>query len=706
MSMRAFLLIFSIAGCLHLPISGMAGIEKDDLRKLKASLAKAKGAVKVDLLNMIAIRYISADLVSSDSGIIYVDRAFVLAESLGYSKGACIAAGLYGKALLQKGLPDDALKYYHINHGHAKQLKDNRMMASAIRGIGQSLWFQGNYQLAIDTIMYAVEKFRKLRNYTEISDATLTISTIYGDQGYYEKAFEAAQQALELSEKYDDTPNVILSLLQLGKLYRSIGDFETALFYYNKAAENSPPSGHWTYRHLFHNLGDLSLDKHRYDSALYYYRQSFAGNPKSRMSQLRIGQYYLELQQYDSAYFYLDMLYTLGDKSGEGNIRYSAMIGLAKIYLHRKSYQHAMVLGAEVFEKAEKKNAWLTLRDACEILSDIYDSLGQHDQALAFYRRHVRLKNGIISEQFKGKLYEFKRIAEDEKKFSQIELLKKESQLKEQSLIRNQFLRNILIGAIIFLSLLGVFVFWNFNLKRKNENLRNERSRMEWQRAAADLEMQALRAQMNPHFIFNCLSSINRFILKNEPDQASDYLTRFSRLIRLVLINSQKSLILLEEEVEMLRLYIGMEQLRFKNQFEYTISYSGAIKPSNVMIPPLLLQPFCENAIWHGLMHKQSPGHLGIAFTMRDGVMECTITDDGIGREKASEIKKRSGDNRKSLGLKLTAERLALFNEDNLVQTSWRMEDLRDGAGNVKGTRVVLNIKYKEFIEEMAEMNS
>jgi len=143
----------------------------------------------------------------------------------------------------------------------------------------------------------------------------------------------------------------------------------------------------------------------------------------------------------------------------------------------------------------------------------------------------------------------------------------------------------------------GKVIFWTISLKRKNEKLRNESSRAEWQKAATDLEMQALRAQMNPHFIFNCLSSINRFILKNEPDIASDYLTRFSKLIRMVLINSQRSLIPLEDEADMLRLYLEMEQLRFKDKFSYSITYANDVKAPDIMIPPLLLQPFCENAI-------------------------------------------------------------------------------------------------------------
>src|SRR5258705_1706085 len=152
------------------------------------------------------------------------------------------------------------------------------------------------------------------------------------------------------------------------------------------------------------------------------------------------------------------------------------------------------------------------------------------------------------------------------------------------------------------------------------QQLESEKKQVELQRQAVELEMQALRAQMNPHFIFNCLSAINRIILKNESKTASDYLTRFSRLIRMVLINSQKAMIPLEDELQMLRLYLDMERLRFKNSFDYTISFTNAIDAGAVLIPSLLLQPFCENAVWHGLMQKEEQGHLTIELSKRDNI--------------------------------------------------------------------------------------
>ena len=218
------------------------------------------------------------------------------------------------------------------------------------------------------------------------------------------------------------------------------------------------------------------------------------------------------------------------------------------------------------------------------------------------------------------------------------------------------------------LGLLVIFIFRILTLKRKNalirQQLENEKKQVELQQRATELEMQALRAQMNPHFIFNCLSSINKFILKNDTDAASDYLTRFSRLIRQVLTNSQLSLVPLGDEIEMLRLYLDMERLRFSDSFDYNISYENTIEPEMIYIPPMLLQPFCENAIWHGLMHLPATrqGRLEVQMGVHDGQLQCEITDNGVGRKRAAELQSKSGARQKSFGLKITTERLALFN--------------------------------------------
>jgi len=213
--------------------------------------------------------------------------------------------------------------------------------------------------------------------------------------------------------------------------------------------------------------------------------------------------------------------------------------------------------------------------------------------------------------------------------------------------------------------------------------------------------MQALRAQMNPHFIFNSLNSINHFILRTESKTASNYLTRFSRLIRMVLVNSQKPLISLEEELEMLRIYLDMERLRFKNSFDYFIVCKNEINTETVLVPPLILQPFCENALLYGLMHKEKKGNLKIDLNWSDETLECAISDDGIGRERAAALNGKSTDKKESMGLQITSQRLALINNGVDVHTFYSVEDILDEHKNICGTKVILRIGPKLLKEEL-----
>ena len=212
-------------------------------------------------------------------------------------------------------------------------------------------------------------------------------------------------------------------------------------------------------------------------------------------------------------------------------------------------------------------------------------------------------------------------------------------------------------------------------LKRKNETHRreiaenelliqklgSEKATVEFQHRTTELEMQALRAQMNPHFIFNSLNSINLFILENNKLQASEYLSKFSRLVRLILQNSQEAFIPLESELEALQLYLELESVRFENKFEYKIAVDDDVDTTVLKVPPLIIQPYAENAIWHGLMHKKEKGHLEIELYQQEEILFCKITDDGIGRKRAAELKSKSALTHKSMGMRITADRIGML---------------------------------------------
>lgn len=233
--------------------------------------------------------------------------------------------------------------------------------------------------------------------------------------------------------------------------------------------------------------------------------------------------------------------------------------------------------------------------------------------------------------------------------------------------------------------------------KTEAEKKQAETMLAETKQKMAEAEMQALRAQMNPHFIFNCLNSINRYIVKSDQATASLYLTRFAKLIRLILDNSHNKNVLLSNELEALRLYIEMESLRFDNKFTYQISVDPAVPADSLEIPPLIIQPYIENAIWHGLLHKTEGGHLSVHLSISSGnILQCVIEDNGVGREKAKELKSKSATTRKSLGMELTENRLLLLNQYAEVHSSVEIIDLFTDDLESAGTKVILKIPFAE----------
>ena len=208
------------------------------------------------------------------------------------------------------------------------------------------------------------------------------------------------------------------------------------------------------------------------------------------------------------------------------------------------------------------------------------------------------------------------------------------------------------------------------------------------------IEMRALRAQMNPHFIFNVLNSIKLYMVQNDAQTASNYLTKFSKLIRMILNNSKAHLVSLEDELDALKLYIEIENFRFNNKFDFNIKVDEEIDQEFAEIPPLILQPYVENAIWHGLMHKsEGRGLLSIDITIDNADnLSFVIQDNGIGRKQAALLKSNSARKKKhkSIGMELTEDRIEMTNRFYNTNASVEVIDLMDADGKAAGTKVIL----------------
>jgi len=675
-----------------------------EINSLQKQLPGLKDSARIDCLNALSFQYIGN--LNRDSGQYFEKLAIEEARKIHYVHG--IAVALSNQARILQHFDNDFSNSEILVKealGLFEKINNKRDIEKAYDVLEFSVFSESKFNEDYELIKrkYAISKADKDSSgiYSALSDMGL----VHLQEGNYDSAFIYIKKAQQISQATKDRVQSGDILFLFGELYRAIGDYKGAMNFYRQGFQQDNAATlksridddveiwvRMEYAELFSLQG-------QFDSAWHYFNlfdTLHAEEKDLRVYLVSTGETHLLQGHYAKALSNFQRGLAIHRKLNDRNEIKRTLLNIARTYYYLNQNELAKKYALEGIEAAIQTNSNQFIRDGYEILYSVFDRLHQTDSAYHYYKLFNEKKDIVLNDQTKGRIVAF----DYDRK---IELLNKEQLINQQQLNFQQqklqgekWIRNILIICLAILLLLGIVIYRNIALNRKNERLRNERYQSELQRKTADLEMQALRAQMNPHFIFNCLNSINRFILKNETQEASDYLTKFSRLIRMVLVNSKNKLISLDDELHMLKLYLDMERLRFKNSFSYGISFVDSIDEENMFVPPMLLQPFAENAIWHGLMNKQEEGHLEISFAMEDDdILLCKISDNGIGREAASLIKSKSTENQKSMGLKITKERLDLVNGNDRKHTYFEVEDLFDEDGKAAGTSVILRIRIK-----------
>ena len=746
MIMKKYFLIVALAfACqINLLAQGSEGIKKDSLliESLQKKLPLLRDTARINCLNRLAKAFLDRGGYNLkgkiDSANSYAVMANREAAESGYQYGIAYSLVNFGSICRfsfyenRRNRIDNTANlnkwatYQEQLFKLSQQINDAELWGQTYFPMYVALLrLQNRYKEELTAGENALEWFKKSGNEIKESEVAEYIYTQYAMNGEYEKAFDYCNRSLQLAKKIngtadaDDPSNELiqLGLANMADIYKTAGDYETALNFLRESRQfhaTHNASNTWG---MEAELADMFLKSAQYDSAFYYLKPLFNNNNNAIIFQWPIlADAYFMTGKYDSALKYynksIDSLKPRVEVGVNPFVLVRNYYGKAKVLGIRHDYHDALDYAKKSYTYAMQTRDKSLMLDNYDLLSQCFHQLGENDSAYLYLQKYIMLKDSIITRQFFWRLNNYKKAAENEKKKAEIGLLNKDIKIKSQQLKQETQQKYFLLILLSALILAGIFVYRSIALKRKNDKaalenalavqqLENEKKHAELLRRTSELEMQALRAQMNPHFIFNCLSSINRFILKNETEAASDYLTRFSRLIRMVLVHSQEPLITLEDELEILRLYLDMEQLRFKDAFDYSIIFTNRVDTGSVFIPSLLLQPFCENAIWHGLMHKEKKGNLQVALSMEDQVLHCTITDDGIGRKMSAEMNSKSTEKNKSLGLKITRERLALLNGEKGITTSYEISDIQDEEGNVAGTRVDLRIRYKESAENV-----
>ena len=365
-------------------------------------------------------------------------------------------------------------------------------------------------------------------------------------------------------------------------------------------------------------------------------------------------------------------------------------LDIGNAYAKKKSFTNAINYLEKSKNDAAKASDIETKKEAVEQLSEIYKNVGDYKKALSNYQEYVSLVDilykkkekeiedaVIINKMLVEKQNRINSLEKDRELYeSQNKLYESEQQITVENYKRQRLIIYSLIGGLLLLLAAVYFMYKSNKQRRLANNL---------------LALKSLRSQMNPHFIFNALNSVNSFIAQNDERTANRYLTDFSTLMRNVLNNSEEDFIPLSKEIELLELYLKLEHSRFKDKFDYKVEIDENLKVSEYQIPPMLLQPYIENAIWHGLRYKEEKGFLKIAFFQKNEESICIeISDNGIGRKKSKELKTANQQKQQSKGMANIKKRVAILNEMYSDKVDVFIEDL---YSNNTGTKVVLTLK-------------
>ncbi|MDG1517970.1 MAG: histidine kinase [Flavobacteriales bacterium] len=314
-----------------------------------------------------------------------------------------------------------------------------------------------------------------------------------------------------------------------------------------------------------------------------------------------------------------------------------------------------------------------------EIIRKISRSMDNLDQALIFIDFYTALEDTIVARR--SALNNLKNGTQGLQNLLQLEMLRKEKELSQNAinhLVEEDSLKEEVltysrwaIALLLVLIVIGVLGSKYILKVSKQRRVANQQ-----------LALRSLRSQMNPHFIFNALNSVNSFISENDQRSANKFLSNFSRLMRLVMENSEHNFIPLQKELEILKIYLQLEHFRFKDQFDYNVKIDEEVDEEEFEIPPMLIQPYIENAIWHGLRYKPSSGLLNLRLSAKKNNLIVTISDNGIGRKKSAELKTDNQKKNKSTALKNIHQRIEIFNDLHQLKIEVIIKDLNeDGTG-------------------------
>ncbi|PCJ65266.1 MAG: sensor histidine kinase [Bacteroidetes bacterium] len=657
-------------------------IQSDSLSK---KIAYKKGGTDVvffrGLINLEKSNY--------DSSITQFSEALESSENLNYYKGMTFALNGLAIAYSRKGELSKAFAYFKRSADISKRLNDPKKIAGSLNNIGIMYYRTGEYDSAIAYYEMAVEAYQSIPDNRGLSKAYANIANIYKHQSNYPKALEYGNKALSIFEELGLSKNKSALLNHFGNIYHSQGDYEKALIYYQKALKISESQGNkGAMATCLNNIGYVFRDQHKVDTAMVLFHRTLAIHRKSgdkggaAVSLNNIAKIHLVKNHFSKALeFYseaLDISTEIGSQLSKG----TSYLGMAKSCFKLNRKAKALEFTLKSLEISEELNLLSLRKESYQTLSEIYQNSGDHKKALECYQQFKLLNDSLYNKENILEMaqmeceYQYKRERDSARNREQ--LLDQQVKITSSNLANSQ--RNTFLIVVVFLLasiVLGAVILF--------QRLSNEKSKIQ----KIVVEQRLLRSQMAPHFMFNSLTVLQGMILKKD-DKSNFYLCEFSKLLRITLENSRHQTVSLSKELFALNSYIELRNLDLTPPYNYLLAIDDEINIHMFMVPPMLIQPFVENAMENALANNNEDRKIDIKISFRNKELICTIADNGTGI-KVDEFK--TDKNKTSLSTAITAERLDLLSNDfnMLGSVNIKNKDPKNGSG----TLVTLVIPYK-----------
>jgi len=577
-----------------------------------------------------------------------------------------IANQIEGKAIVQMntGMYDSSKMNFLRSMEMRKEKNDILGVAMCLDGLGELCQIQGRYTNALEQL-----------------DEGLKMKRTYRED--YNLAHPKKSSQINMNNMIDES--ISISFFDKGKLFYDWGKDELAKRQFDEAIKLSRNIGYVRGEaQALMAAGDVYLKQDSMDVAKISYKKAFDifdktdNLPEKARAQAKLGDYYSYTRNITKAQRYYHLAQSIFNKLGLQRDLAETYAKSAQLHFQQKEYDKAIDEYQKSIKIATPLQLQKILMEAHKGISDVYSALGKTDIAFEHYKKYIAARDTIFTLEASRQIANLEAIHEAEKKGQEISMLKNENELKQYKLERSQYVY-ISIGGLALLLIISTILY------SRQEKLKASKQNM-------TLEQKLLRTQMNPHFIFNALTNIQRFMYGNKPAEANTYLTTFAGLMRNILENSKENVISLDKEITTITNYLKLQKLRLGDKLEYSIEVDEAIVPENYQIPPMLAQPFIENAIEHGIIHKKNGGNIKIKFYSSGNYLFFEVTDDGVGREKAAELEKGREKVHVSMATTITKDRLEVINKKLKSKITLKIIDLKDKNNKPLGTKVVITI--------------